>query len=252
MILAVLQARFSSSRFPGKVMKDILGEPVLYREIERVLKCESIDKLVVATSTDPSDDPIAKMCFGKEIDCFRGSLEDVLDRFYHAAEKFSPDHVIRLTGDCPLADPFIIDAVVRLHILNNNDYTCNDRPPTFPDGLDAEILTFKALELAQREAILPSEREHVTSYIYTHPERFKIGNLERSGADLSDLRWTIDEPEDFLFIAKIYEALYPQKADFSTQDVLNLLESNADLKKINDMYGRNEGYSKSLLKDGNF
>lgn len=252
MILAILQARFSSSRLPGKVLKDLIGEPMLYREVERVLRSKSINRLTIATSIDPSDDPIEKMCLDKKINCFRGSLNDVLDRFYRAAEPFSPDHVVRLTGDCPLIDPDVIDSVVELHLAERNDYTSNTITPSFPDGLDAEIITWNALKTAWGSAALPSEREHVTSFIHRRPEQFCLGNFLRAEGDLSHLRWTVDEPEDLLFVQRVYEELYPKNPYFTTDDILSLLLEHPELGKINSTFERNEGYAKSLETDEAF
>ena len=249
MIVAVLQARFSSSRLPGKVLKDLLGEPMLYRQIERVSRSVRIDKLVVATSTDHSDDPVEKMCRDKGTHCFRGSLDDVLDRFYRAAEPFVPDHIVRLTGDCPLIDPDVIDSIVELHLAEGNDYTSNTITPTFPDGLDAEIFTWNTLKTAWEKALLPSEREHVTPFIYKRPERFRLGCLKKEGKSLFGLRWTVDEQEDLFFVRRVYEALYQKNPAFSTDDILELLRVCPELNSINSGFERNEGYEKSLKTD---
>lgn len=248
MILAILQARMSSSRLPGKVMKPLLGQPMLWREIERVQRATTLDALVVATSDDRSDDPIEQLCRARGVDCFRGSLDDVLDRFYCAAQHRKPQYVVRLTGDCPVLDPAVIDAVVRHCVEGKFDYATNALKPTFPDGLDVEVFTFACLETAWREAKLPSQREHVTPFINQQPERFKIGDYAGS-RDLSYLRWTVDEVLDFELIRQIYEELYPDKPDFSTDDILALLEQKPALKSINLEHKRNEGYRRSLAKD---
>ncbi|MGI6784707.1 MAG: cytidylyltransferase domain-containing protein [Aminivibrio sp.] len=233
MILAVLQARFSSSRLPGKVLMDLLGEPMLYRQIERILRSKRIDRLVVATSIESSDDQVWQMCLDKNLDCFRGSLEDVLDRFYQAAKQLSPEHVVRLTGDCPLTDPVIIDSVVELHLAEGNDYTSNTIDRTFPDGLDVEIISWQTLKTVWENAALPPEREHVTPYVYNRPEQFRLGCLVRQEGDISYHRWTVDFPEDFLFVQKVYETLYPQNSAFTTADVLTLLREQPELEEIN-------------------
>jgi spore coat polysaccharide biosynthesis protein SpsF len=170
-ILVILQARVSSSRLPGKVLKSILGRPMLARQIERVLQSRRIDQLVIATSTDPSDDDLENLCWQMNVSCFRGSLNDVLDRFYQAAKKWQPQHVVRLTGDCPLIDPEIIDAAVDFYLAGGYDYAANAIQPTFPDGLDVEIFRFSILESAWKESILPSQREHVTPFIHQQPEQ---------------------------------------------------------------------------------
>lgn len=251
MILAVLQARFSSTRLPGKVLKPILGRPMLAFQVERVERCKRIDRLVVATSTDGSDDAIDDLCRKIGVDCFRGSLGDVLDRVYRAALGYNPEHVVRLTGDCPLADPEVIDGLIEFYLEGCYDYASNTLEPTFPDGLDAEVMRFSALEEAWKRAVLPSEREHVTPFIYKMPGRFKIGNFRRL-EDLSYLRWTVDEPEDFELVRQIYEALYPSNPDFSAEDVLGLIRRAPLFAEINKGIGRNQGLKKSEEKDREF
>src|SRR5690348_2363069 len=180
MNLAILQARMSSSRLPGKVLEPVLGRPMILRQIERIRDARRIDRLVVATSTDASDEPLIQVCRAEGIECARGSLVDVLDRFYQVGRKFAPAHVIRLTGDCPLTDPEMLDAVIAFHVDNGFDYSSNALEPTFPDGLDVEVMRFECLEQAWREARLPSEREHVTPYLYNHRERFRVGSYSGS------------------------------------------------------------------------
>lgn len=248
MILAILQARVSSTRLPGKVMKPVMGEPMLFRQIERVRRATRIDRLIVATSTDPSDDPIETMCRDKGVACYRGSLDDVLDRFYQTAKGFAPDHVVRLTGDCPLADPRLIDRLISFYLEGDYDYVSSAIEPTFPDGLDAEIFRFSCLERVWKGAALPSQREHVTLSIYQQPELFRIGSY-RNEVDLSHLRWTVDEPADFDLVTEIYETLYPANPDFTTEDILELLEKRPLLATMNTCYERNEGLKKSLAED---
>jgi len=249
--LAILQARVSSSRLPGKVFLPILGAPMLFRQIERLNRCSGLDKLIVATSVDPSDDLLAGECKNREVECFRGSLDDVLDRFIQAAKPLDPQAVVRLTGDCPLADPVLIDEVIKYFYEGNYDYVSNCDPPTFPDGLDVEVMRFSVLEAAHREAGLPSHREHVTPFVRSHPERFRLGNFA-SDIDRSNLRWTVDEPEDFEFVRSVYEMLYPNKPDFKTDDILKLLEKYSSLQSINSKFERNEGIKKSLSSDAEF
>lgn len=252
MILAILQARVSSTRLPGKVLKPLLGAPMLTRQIERVRRARLIDTLIVATSTDPSDDAIEALCRGAGIACHRGALQDVLDRYYQAAKPYQPDHIVRLTGDCPLADPEVIDRLIRFYLDGGYDHASNGgEPTTFPDGLDVEAFRFSALEAAWREARLPSEREHVTPFIYNHPERFRLGSY-RNDVDLSHLRWTVDEPADFDLVKIVYEALYPAKPDFGTADILALLDARPELGAMNTHHARNEGYAKSLQEDTAF
>jgi len=248
MVLAIIQARFSSTRLPGKVLQPILGKPMLLLQIERIRRSALIDQLLLATSTDPTDDPIERLCRENTIPCFRGSLNDVLDRFYQAAKPVRPDHVVRLTGDCPLTDYRLIDEIISFHLQGRFDYTSNTLDPTYPDGLDIEIVRFTCLEEAWREAALPSQREHVTPFIHQQPDRFKLGSL-KGQTDLSRHRWTVDELEDFVLVTKVYEALYPQKPDFTTDDILNFLLKNPSVSGLNARFARNEGYQKSLIED---
>lgn len=248
-VIAVLQARMSSSRLPGKVLLPILGQPMLARQIERIRRSRLLDDLIVATSSDKSDDPIQALCASIGTACHRGSLEDVLDRLYKAALPREPDSVVRLTGDCPLADPDVIDAVIALHLDGGYDYTSNIDPPTFPDGLDVEVIRRSALVDAWNEARLPSEREHVTPFIRNNRERFRAGVLPNAMGDLSQLRWTVDEPVDFELVSAIYESLYPRGSDFTTADVLRLLAERPDLAGLNARFERNEGLLKSLARD---
>jgi len=248
MIVAILQVRVSSSRLPNKVLKPILGKPMLTLQLERVQRSTMLDQLVVATSLDDSDDNLESLCKEFDIPCFRGSLEDVLDRFYQAAVQYQPEHVVRLTGDCPLADPVVIDQVVEFYLQENFDYASNTLEPTFPDGLDVEVFRFSVLEQAWQEAELPSQREHVTPFIHTQPDRFRLGSF-KGDVDLSTLRWTVDELEDFELVCRIYEELYPNTPNFTTDDVLELLKRRPELQTINIHFTRNEGFQKSLLKD---
>lgn len=239
-VLAILQARMSSTRLPGKVLAPLLGRPMLARQMERLARCESLGLLVVATSDRPEDLPIVELCAAQGAACFRGSLDDVLDRFYQCARECSAGHVVRLTGDCPLTDPEMIDALVRFYLENDFDYASNCRPPTLPDGLDAEVFTFAALEAAWREAADPFEREHVVPYIIRRPERFGLANWTWP-RDLSGLRWTVDEPEDLDFVRRVYEALYPGNPAFGFRDVLALLRERPELADMNARFERNAG-----------
>ena len=249
MILALLQARYSSSRLPGKVLKPILGKPMLLHQIERLSNSQMIDKLVVATSNNISDDAIEKMCTDNNIEIFRGDLENVLDRFYQCAKLYNPDYVVRLTGDCPLSDWQIIDNMIQYCLDEGLDYMKTS--PKFPDGLDAEIMTMSALLEVKKKAVLPSEIEHVTQYINKNLSRFKNKDFD-CDRDLSHFRWTVDEPEDFILVEKIYQALYKDNPLFLTSDILGLLDERPCLTKINDNFIRNEGLIKTLEKDKRF
>lgn len=247
-ILTILQARTSSSRLPGKVMLPVLGKPMLARQLERVRRAQLIGDLLVATSTDAADDAVESLCRDEGIECRRGSLNDVLDRFYQAALPHNPQIIVRLTGDCPLADPGVIDAVISFFLEGNFDYASNAIEPTFPDGLDVEVFLFESLETAWREARLPSQREHVTLFLHGQPNRFRIGCFRRS-PELGHLRWTVDEPADLEFVRRVYESLYPTNPTFGMTDVLGLLESEPGMGLINAGINRNEGLKKSLERD---
>lgn len=251
MILAILQARVSSTRLPGKVLKPILDLPMILRQIERIKRAKMIDRLILATSIDSTDDPLGQLCKENSIDFFRGSLDDVLDRFYQAAKPLNPEHIVRLTGDCPLSDPILIDDIIAFYLKERFDYTSNAIEPTYPDGLDVEVFRFECLKQAWKEAVLPSQREHVTPFIHQQPERFKIGSFKDT-TDLSGLRWTVDESADFELIARIYGALYTINPAFSTKDILEFLDKYPELKIQNIHHQRNEGLKKSFDKDAIF
>lgn len=228
-VLAILQARMSSRRLPGKVLIPILGRPMMGRQLDRLRRSRRIDKLVVATSTDPSDDVVADFATGEGCPCYRGSLEDVLGRFAGAMEASGPaDHVVRLTADCPLADWRVIDAVIALKLESGADIATNSVLRTFPDGLDVEVFSASALRAAAAEATDPFEREHVTQFLYRRSSRFRIAHLVQPD-DLNELRWTVDTPDDFEFVAAVYAALFSSNPDFGQSDILKLLEDRPGL-----------------------
>ena len=216
MVLAVIQARTSSTRFPRKVLEDVHGLPMLARQIERVLRCGNIDKLVVVTSTNVEDDEICEVAALAGADFWRGPLADVQARILGAADAHAADHVVRLTGDCPLTDPQVIDDTIALHLDNGADYTSNVEPPTFPDGLDVEVIRVSALREATN--IAKQSHEHVTTMLRWWP-RWRRTNLTNH-VDLSHLRWTVDYPKDLEKVRAIYDALYDRKRDFNWHDIL--------------------------------
>lgn len=250
MTTAILQARMGSTRLPGKMLLPIIDDKgALELMLERVAAAKSIDRIVVATTTLVEDDPLVALCEKLGIACFRGDSANVLDRYYQCARTVARDEVlIRLTGDCPLHDPAVIDRVVAFFHAGQYDYAANTHPPTYPDGLDAEVFSFRALERAWHEATLLSEREHVTYYLYTHPKLFKLGNLALE-EDFSAHRWTLDEPADLEFIRQVYASLYPSGKAFGMQDVLALLKARPELLDINQDIVRNAGLAKSLEQD---
>lgn len=249
--LAILQARMSSSRLPGKVLRPVMGRPMLELQVERLRRCPSLSDLLVATSREGSDDPIREFCRSKGLRCSSGSLDDVLDRFYQAAKPLRPENVVRLTADCPLTDPDVNEAVVGFFESGDFDYVSNALERTFPIGLDIEVMRFAALERAWKEATLPSQREHVTPYIYQNPSLFRIGHY-RNTEDLSGLRWTVDHDQDLQFVAKIYEALYPENPAFGWNDVRAYVKRHPDVERINADIRHGEGWARSLAQDADF
>jgi Spore coat polysaccharide biosynthesis protein F, CMP-KDO synthetase homolog len=233
--VAFIQARMSSSRLPGKVLKEAGGRAILDRMVERVRKAKMLDQVVVATTVDPSDDEIARFCQAQGIEFTRGSLNDVLDRYYQAARQYCTEIVVRLTGDCPLADPGLIDDVVNALIENAADFACNRLPPpfsrTYPIGLDVEAVTLAAFERAWREAKEKHEREHVMPYLYEVPGRFRVVQLDYR-EDLGGLRWTLDTPQDLEFLRSVYAGL-GNRNDFSWLEVLQLVREHPELSEIN-------------------
>lgn len=246
MILAIVQARSSSSRLPGKVLKPILGRPMILHELDRLRRSKCIDKIVLATSKEESDDVLAEVVAASGFEVYRGNLDDVLDRYYQCAIMHQPGHVVRITGDCPVIDWRIVDEVIEKHLADGNDYTVTTE--RFPDGLDTEVVRFSALEKAWKDARMQSEREHVTPYIRNHAELFNLGRID-CDQDLTGMRWTVDEPQDFELVRQMFERLYPSNADFSMQDILQLLAEKPEMTSINQGILRNEGFLKSLRED---
>lgn len=251
MIYAIIQARMNSSRLPGKVLLNICGLPELAHVVRRVREAKNVDKVILATTNTNNDDAIEQCCIENNISCFRGSENDVLDRYFKAAQWVGVkegDYVVRVTADCPFIDAEVIDIVVEAALKSKCDYVSNTINPTFPDGLDVEVFTFKALKVAWESARLLSEREHVTPFLYNHTEMFQTLNVECE-SDYSNLRWTLDEKEDFEVINKVYEELYREDRLFNMEDVLLLYKNRPEIFVKNSRYNRNEGYEKSLQQD---
>lgn len=243
-----IQARTGSTRLPNKVLMKVMGKSILEYVIERAGKARGIEQVIVATSKKKEDSEIVSLCKNINIKVFCGFEDDVLGRFYQAAKEFDASHIVRITADCPFIDPGIIDVVIEKYFNSSADYCSNILKETFPDGEDVEVFSFNALASAWRNASLGSEREHVTPYIRKRPQEFKLANVENS-INLSSKRWTLDQKEDFEFIKKVLEALYPGNPEFSMDDILKFLEQNPGLEKINSGIIRNEGYLKSINKD---
>lgn len=231
--VAIVQARLGSTRLPGKILMDLEGEPVLVHVMNRLGQASALDELVLAIPDQKKDDPLAAFCAERSWPCFRGSENDVLDRYYGAAREAQADAVVRITSDCPLIEPSIVDQVVRefLECQPGADYVSNTLlPRTFPRGLDTEVMTFAALEKAWREDQDPVTREHVTPYIYRTPGAFVLRSVKYR-EDLSAMRWTLDTPEDLEFIRKIYTHFGHDR--FPWNEVLELLRAHPDWMEIN-------------------
>jgi len=242
---AIIQARMGSTRLPRKVMLNILGKPVLWHVVNRVSKARLIDGLIVATTVKLEDDIIAEFCKSNGVLVFRGSENDVLDRYYQCAKEYNIKDIVRITADCPLHDPNVIDMVIKEYLGGDCDYACNTIKYTFPDGFDVEIFSFTALEDAWKNAKLTSEREHVTPYIRKN-EKFRKKNVF-SNKKYPLYRCSLDHPEDYEFIKRIYEGI--GKEMFYIDDVINYLRKQQELLKINQHIEINEGYLKSLKED---
>jgi len=221
-VLAILQARMSSRRLPGKVLAPVLGRPMIQRQIERIRHARRVDKLVVATSAMNDDNAIAEFCLATGQLCFRGPLDDVLGRFVGALDAYCPaDHIVRLTADCPLIDWTIIDRCVNEHLSTGADYTSNAIVRTFPDGLDVEVVKSEALRIANANAQDRESREHVTPFIYSTTDRFQIHHVTQP-ANLAALRWTVDNADDLAFVRQVYTHLYERNPLFTSDDILAL------------------------------
>ncbi|MBI3173084.1 MAG: glycosyltransferase family protein [Chloroflexi bacterium] len=259
-IVAIIQGRMSSSRLPGKILADIGGQPMLTRVFVRTSRAATVTETVFATTTDPGDDPVAEYCDFSGIPFTRGSLYDVLDRYYQAAKETKADIIVRITADCPVMDPALIDDVVHTILDGEYDFVCNRLPPpwhrTYPIGLDVEACTFKVLEQAWKEATEPQHREHAMPYFYegveltrqsrtletgTSPRGFNIAQLHHT-TDFGDYRWTVDTPEDLEFMRQVY-ARFDGRDDFTWKEVLDLVHDEPELMKIN------AGVQHKTLKD---
>lgn len=233
-IVLIIQARMNSERLPGKVLKPILGKPMLSYLIERVKQVKEVNEVVLATTVNDSDDAIADLGRKEGIAVFRGSEDDVLSRFYEAAKMCRADAVVRVTGDCPVIDPHVISQVIQCfqEKRGNVDYVSNFVKRTHPRGLDAEIFSFRALEEAFQESTSTSEREHVTPFIYHRPSRYRLASVEHS-VNLSKHRWTVDTPEDFILLQNIISSLYPLNPSFTLEDIVKLIQTHPEWENLN-------------------
>ena len=237
-VIAIVQARVGSIRLPGKVLKEINGKSLIEILFHRLAQSKKIDKIILATTENIEDDKLISLVEGLGYEVFRGSEMDVLDRYYHTAKKYRPEIVVRITGDCPIIDPELVDKIISIHGQENVDYVSNTNPPSYPDGLDIEVFSFEALKIAHEQTKEPFDREHVTPFIKIH-HQFSRKNLTNK-IDLSDERWTVDDPEDFLVIENIIKHFTPN-LDFSWKEVLELKQSNPEYFISNQKINRNEG-----------
>ncbi len=238
--LVVVQARTGSTRLPGKVMLPLAGAPAIVRMLERVLAAQAVREVVVATTDRREDDELAALVQRRGVRVFRGHATDLLDRHYRAALAARADAVVKIPSDCPLIDPAVIDGVLATFRSRYDlDYVGNLHPASWPDGNDVEVMSFTALAEAWREARAPHEREHTTPYLWERPERFRLVNLRwESGLDYSMThRFTLDYPDDYAFISKVYQALWsPERPPFTLSDILRLLETRPELRGLNARY----------------
>ena len=237
--IAILQARMSSSRLPGKVMLQINGQPMIYRQIERIRQASAIDEIIVATSTDSSDDSLAEFLQNRGIAVFRGSLDDVLSRFLEIVNDMRPTAIVRLTGDCPLVMPELIDIMVAKFYESDTDYLSNTLEPTYPDGLDVEVMKASALRELTAFELTAAEKEHVTLGIYRRPSIFILKNF-LGDEDLSQNRWTVDYHEDLVFVRKVFSEFIYRESTFTIEDVKLFLANNIDLRSAILADRRNE------------
>lgn len=246
MITAIVQARMGSTRLPGKVLLDIQGKPLLEHVIDRVSASKLINQLVIATTANEKDKAIIDFAQRRGIAYYVGSEDDVLDRFYQTAKIYRVKTIVRITPDDPFKDPEVIDKVVGYYLKHKKsvEYVSNTIKPTYPEGLDVEVFSAEALGKAWKEAKKSSEREHVTPYIWNHPERFRLANIEND-EDLSHLRWTLDTEADLQFAREIYARLYHGQV-FLMKDILAVLRAEPELAQINQGIARNAGYLESL------
>ncbi len=248
--VAIIQARMASTRLPGKVLADICGMPLLQRLIERIRAVPQIDNVVVATTTQIADDVLCNWCIEHSVPFFRGSVDDVLDRIWQCAQRYKSEFIVRVTADDPLKDPEIIRKALDLcDSTPEVDYASNTLQPTYPEGLDIEVVRYRALERAAKEAQLPSEREHVMPYIWKHPDRFVLRNFVME-PNLSHWRWTVDKPADLELVRRIF-AQFNDQPLVDYRAVIAWLNEHPEILAINSGTIRHEGYYKSLEKDQN-
>jgi spore coat polysaccharide biosynthesis protein SpsF len=252
MIAGIIQARLGSSRLPGKIMLEACGKSMLELMIERVKRSKKLDKIIIATSTNAQDDKIVEFCKKAKIDCYRGAEDDLLARYKGAADTFGVDTIVRLTSDTPIIDAETIDDTVEAYLKNNYDFVsnCYPMPRTYPDGTNVEVFSRNLLNEADRQAKKPSEREHVTFFMWMQPDKYKIFRVDYK-RDISKYRLNLDYNEDYSVLKAIFENLYPKDHNFTMENALEWLDEHPDTYKINSNIKQGQGFVKSLEADKN-
>lgn len=250
MIGAIVQARMGSTRLPGKALHRVLGRPLLGHLLDRLLLSRRLETIVIATTTSDIDRRIKAFAEAEGVLAFAGSEDDVLDRYYRAAEQYKIDPVVRITADCPLLDPAVVDLVIERFLDGGTDYVSNAAPPpvTYPDGMDVEVFSFAALQRAWREAVKPSDREHVTFYLWNHPERFIAKRVDHS-PDWSGYRLTVDCPDDLRVVEAVIIELLSQDPRAGLEQIVSYLERNPGVKTLNASIARNQGWASAFARD---
>jgi spore coat polysaccharide biosynthesis protein SpsF len=242
MIAAIIQARTGSTRLPNKIFSDIKGQPLIWHIVRRISYSKMLERVIIATTTNQRDDMLENWARNQKLDVFRGSEEDVLSRYYEAAQFYDVDTIVRITSDDPFKDPAIIDLVVSSFLNKQVDFAYNNNPPTFPEGLDVEVFSSSALADANKDSVDPSEREHVTPFFYRNPHRFKQSNTENH-QNLSYLRWTIDSQQDLDMAREVYSKLYKSDNIFLMNEILDLLRKYPYIADLNAGEKRSAMYS---------
>ena len=246
---AIIQARRGSSRFKDKILKRIMNKPLLYHQIRRLQYSKLLSSIIVATTEKKEDKILKKICDISNTDIFYGNTTDVLDRYYNAARLFKAENVVRITADCPVIDPLIVDKVISKFSKEKVNYLSNCSVRTFPEGMSVEVFSFETLEKAWKEAIWSSEREHVTPYIWKNPDKFSLGILLNENGNQSDFRLTVDYPKDLVLIRQIYKHLFSSNPCFGLDEIIQLIGTNPKMIEINKDIVKNEGYIKSIRND---
>lgn len=243
MISAIIQARVDSTRLPNKIFAEIEGQPLIWHVVNRLKKSKYLDSIIIATTVNPNDDKIEEWATENQIKFFRGSEDNVLKRYYDAAKHFNATEIVRITADDPFKDYQIMDQVIEKFYAENADFACNNKPPSFPEGLDIEVFRFAAIERAYMNAKTNFEKEHVTQYFYKNPDLFKISTTSYH-KNISYLRWTIDEDDDLEMARKVYKNLYYINENFLMNNILELIENNPEISSINNKVNRSTLYKK--------